>query len=404
MNRQKIFFIIISFVVFGSALAVAAILMTHSAKEKKLSAKDNSSFSGAAASPVISYPSLSGNAFRSDKGDDVVLPQIQNNGALSLSITNSSSVSSANAHIAQIVPSNSSQITTSSTTSAQKPPTTVFLALPDVPDSEITIEASGVSTTLSYLTYFNTHAKDIAFDVTKFNNVLKDKYGIVLVAPALVEKAIADKNFSEITSSLAVQEEFTEAEIKFLKSMPVAGTAIAVNKENIGMEELTVNLINQALAVSAGSVQENNFINYYNQFAATTASARQNFVDQSGLLSRSKPANLFDRILGALGIRSVAKAQIADIPFGGLVSLVTPCPCDLGFNVTVGPPSPSSVFVPEPFLETPLFFDFKTMLPGTWWLGLNDWDVLVPCGEAPACEPVNLGAEVIIVGTSLPAP
>ena len=140
----------------------------------------------------------------------------------------------------------------SSTLSTEKPATTTLLALPDVPDSEINISSSGVSSTLDYLTYFGVHSQNIAFNSKEFNSVLKDRNGIVLFVPGLIDKAIADNNFLEIASSLLVQEQFTEAEINFLKSMPVTGTAVAINKENIGLEELEVGLVNKAIAVSFG--------------------------------------------------------------------------------------------------------------------------------------------------------
>lgn len=291
----------------------------------------------------------------------------------------------------------------SSSLAAEKPATTALLALPNVPDSEIVISPSGVSTAISYLAYFGANLKNINFNDEEFGNVLKGKNGVLLSVPGLIEKAIADNNFPEVANSLTIQQKFIKAEVIFLESIPVSGNAVAINKENIGLEELSSGLVDKALAVAAGSLSRNDFISYDNQFNATAEAARQGFVAQSGVLSLNKTPSFFDRILAALGIGTAAKAQSADAPFGGMVTVLEPCPCSLGTVVYVGPPVPADLFVPDAFLLTPLFFADKTMSIGAWWLGLYD-DIsppipcLVPSGAA--CIPIDLGQEVIMTGTS----
>jgi hypothetical protein len=263
---------------------------------------------------------------------------------------------------------------------------------------------SGASTALDYLIHFNTNAQKIAFNGKNFDDVLKDKNGITLFVPDLIEKAISDDNFREVANSLKVQQEFIEAEINFLEAMPVTGAAIAINKENIGLEELTDGVIDKALAVAAGALSKNDFINYYNQYDATVGIARQNFSAQVALASSPKSESFFSRVLGMLGIGSTAKAQTTIIPFGGQITFLQPCPCTLGFNLVLGPPVPADLFVFAALLETPLFFADKTMVPTAWWLGLYDPEIQIPCAQLPVCEPTDIGGLVIMTGTSPPTP
>lgn len=281
----------------------------------------------------------------------------------------------------------------------------VALAMPAVADSDITIDASGVATVKDYLGYFNQHSvKDILFDSSRFNNVLKDENGILLFTPGLLSKAIADSNFAEVHVSLLAQKDFANAEIVFLKKIKVTGDAIAVSKQAIGMEELVVQLIDKAMAVESGAVTKNDFLVFYQAFNLTASTAHQKLLAQSGALAVTPSPSWFDRILGALHL--TAQAQVvnpAAVPFGGRIVTPIPCLCDLGFWIVVGPPRPASLFVPFAFLATPLFYLDKSLTPGVWWLGLYNPIAQIPCltGLPPFCVPAGFGGEIIMTGTSL---
>ena len=369
MNRQKIVFLTASLAVLGCALLVFFIVIARPAnKNKPLGDNQNPSFSYVTSTTATFSPaSRPSNAFINEGNNNIVLPQSPNNEtALPTSPTGSASTEISGAKAASL---SDVQNIISSALSAKKPATATLLALPNVPDSEIVISPSGVSTALNYLTYFGTHSKDVIFDGKKFDNVLKDKNGIILFVLGLIEKAIADNNFPEVTSSLSIQKEFTEAEINFLKSIPVSGIAIAINKENIGLEELTAGVIDKALAVSSGLVSKNDFINYYNQFNATAESVRRGFVAQSGVLSLNKPTSLADRILGILGIGTAANAQAVDVPFGGTIDLLQPCPCNLGVNVVIGPPSARRSFCAPCISRDTTFFRLQDDVRGRMVVG-----------------------------------
>lgn len=289
-------------------------------------------------------------------------------------------------------------------TSSQVPltPSASLLALPDVPDNQIAIDPAGAATAMDLLLYFNEHYNNIAFNGQQFDSVLKDKNGVVLFTPGLINKAIADNNFAEIHDSLLVQENFAAAEINFFESIKVTGQAVALDKEAIGLEDLTIQLINNAINVGSGSMSKNNFLSFYGQFNATVKNAQQGFVAQSGILSMNPSPDFWDRWLSMFGMGTPAQAQSAGTPFGGTVLVIQPCPCDVGVNVTIGSPVPASIFVPIAFLSSPLFFSDEALEVGAWWLGLDNVAVQVPCAQAPACEPTDLGATIIMTGTSPP--
>jgi len=275
-----------------------------------------------------------------------------------------------------------------------------YLSVPIVPDAELNITPLGASNTADYFKYFNGHFRDVPFDVTRFDLALKDKNGTVLFLNDLVEMALAAHNFSGIRGSLAIQRDFAEAEIKFMKSIKVTGSAIEVNREAIGFEMLSVDVIDKAFAVASGTLPESDFISYYGRFVATAQAAHQRLISQSGILSLAaeKQPTWISGLLQRLGIKALA--QSVNPPFGGTVITDVPCPCDAGEWVTIGSPVPASLFVPWAFIASPVFFPFKALHPGAWWLGLYNPVVEVPCLVPPVCSLVGTGGEIIMAGTS----
>ncbi len=270
---------------------------------------------------------------------------------------------------------------------------TPTFALPNIPDSEIAISSSGVATTMGYLIYLSTHPSGVSFDPQKFSAALKQGTSTPLFIEDLISKAVADDNFSEISSSLLIHQGFINAEINFLKSIGVTGNAVTLDKETIGFEELTLDLINNALAVGSGKMSESDFLNYYQEFNRTASLANQQLLGQVGLLPSPS---------GQSWLVPTAFAQGAGVPFGGpIVGVPIDCLCDFGLLVIIGPPVPAQLFVSYLFLETPLFFLDKSLLPGSYWLGLYNPLAPIPCAELPVCEPIDVGGPVILTGTSL---
>ncbi len=256
-----------------------------------------------------------------------------------------------------------------------------------------------MATAFDYLKHFSGNFQKVAFDGKNFDGVLKDKSGNVLFVNDLIQKALIDNNFGEIHASLVVQRDLANADISFMKTIKVTGAAVALNKQAIGFEELTIALINNVLGVEDGTVSKNNFLNYYSQFFATAAAAHQQLVAESNVVPMATDSgNWFTKILAWFGVK--AFAQSVNPPFGGQVITIVPCPCDLGSWITIGTPVPASLFVPWVFMASPLFFPFKAVHPGAWWLGLYNPLVQIPCLVPPLCTPIGAGGDIIMAGTS----
>ncbi len=309
-----------------------------------------------------------------------------------------------------------------------------LLPLPAVADSEVAANPSGVATTLDFLSYFSAHStQGLVFDDKKFDTTLKDPNGVVLFTPELIEKAVADNDFAEIRSSLLVQKDFANAEIVFLSSIKVTGNAIAVDKETIASEKLLIQLIDKAIAVGDGTLKKDELASFYKEFLATMSASRGQLLAKTGLLSLGEDkgwlAKLQDGFFGALaGVERVFAASstsgsggggggggiggfgdiaggIANLlitPFGGQIGVPVPCPCSGGYWIIVGPPRPTSLFVPIPFIASPLFYANKSLIPSTWWLGIANPFAQIPCLSGAACTPVGIGQVIIMAGTSLP--
>jgi hypothetical protein len=281
-------------------------------------------------------------------------------------------------------------------------PVAATLSLPDVSDGEISIDPSGTATTHDYIVYFASHYADVSFDNARFASVLKDKNGVILFAPALVEQALTDGNFQKIHDSLLALKDFSLAKIVFLKSIKVTSAAIPLDKETIAFEKLNVTLINDALAVESDSLSKDKLSQFYGQFMAAAGEASQNLLQQSGVFSLGIHENFFTRIMQALGLEHPTFAQSMG-SFGGQITVIVPCPCSAGYLVTIGPPVPASLFVSVAFLSSPLFFLNKMSTPGTWWLGLSspaEAPCLVP-SPPTGCVPAGIGSVVYMAGTSL---
>jgi hypothetical protein len=266
----------------------------------------------------------------------------------------------------------------------------IALSLPNVSDSELTISPDGAASPLDYMIAFNADYKNINFDHSRFDDVLKDDNGVPLFIPSLVERAIADNNFSEIKDSLRVQRDFANADIALMKSIKVATGAVSFNKEVIGTEELTVQLADDALDVSSGDLSRKDFDNFNDSFSQTVEHLHDDYAHDMEIAFsiKSRRSEGFWKNL----TNAISPVALADVPgvtshFGGKITAIVPA--IFAVFVTISPPIPAEITVPDVFLATPLFFSMKSMIPGSWCIGLYE--------TAPP-------ETVIMMGTSLPVP
>lgn len=276
-----------------------------------------------------------------------------------------------------------------------------ILPLPSVNDEELTIRNEGFRTTQEYLSYFAAHSRNIPFSFEKMGNVLKDEYGVSLLPFALVERALADGNYSAVRPSLDVYRELTEKEISFLRSIPVTEDAAELNRKMIAFEKLYLMLDEKFARLSAGEIPRSEFDSWYERYQRTAA--YHHGVLAKGLDIARREKGLLYRIARFVGLGELAVAITpSPIPFGGLITLVTPCDCPpTGLQAKVGPPVPGVYYFTTPFMKSPLFFPFKAVHPKAYTLGLF---VVVSapltCLKLPTCVEV-LPTVVIMAGTSI---
>ncbi len=384
MNRSRtILLLVISGVVVTSIVAIALL------RAIQLKNGAGSAIQNQAVSQPAQTSSLPASGFL--PGGSVALNGQSSAASSEPPIVNGKPVTSLN-DVAQIIAASSSASSTVAATHVE------LLPLPDVPDGAIAIDPSGAATRVEYLEYFNVHAGDIPFDKNKFNAVMKDKNGVVLFTQDLIDKALGDGDFQEVGNSLLVQKEFAEAEIVFLKSIKVTGDAIALDKKTIGVEELLVDLIDKSFAVASGSLAKNDFVAFYHQFMVTVGSERRQLVARSLMFHLSSDDGWLTHAFQVFG--TTVQAQAVSTPFGGEISVPIPCPCSAGVWIVVGPPFPASIFVPFAFMATPLFYNYKSSVPGAWWLGLYSIEAQIPCLSGAACAPIGSGGLIIMAGTS----
>ncbi len=389
MNRQKIIAGVALIIVFVGA-AIIFWKFPQKTKSSPISLNDQNSLPISTSTQVP----MASNAFLSPVSDGISLPganqdvQVPVSSSDSLPLLRSKPQTSAslpltgNEENGIVLPSNSS---TSPTTSQ-----IVSLPLPNVSDSELTIGADGAASPLDYVMAFDADYKKVDFDYSRFNTVLKDNNGVPLFIPSLIEKAIADNNFFEIRDSLEVQKDFANADIALMKSIKVADGAVSFDKEVVGTEELTVQLADDALDVSSGDLSRGDFDNFNDSFSLTVGQLHDDFTrDMEVALSAGSP-----RAKSFLGSFAdiISPAAFADTPgvsshFGGKITAIVPA--IFAVFVTISPPVPAEITVPDAFLATPLFFSMKSMVPGSWCIGLYE--------TAPP-------ETVIMMGTSLPVP
>ncbi len=278
------------------------------------------------------------------------------------------------------------------------------LPWPAVSDQEITVSSSGISSTLAYLAYFSKNIINIPVDKTLFTAGEKDASGTPLFTPELVSEITAGNGTPNTYQSLINQQKIAQAEITFLRSVAVDINIAPLDKEVIGSEELTLDLIQKALGVRSGATTIGELSQYDAEYSATINAAQTQLFQSTQNISASHPkqAPWFDVVLHWLGFRTSAQAQSASgfTPFGGQVLFTTPCPCSAGEWMGIGSPAPASIFASYAWMASPLFYQYHSLRLGAWWLGLYDPTTPVPCLSIISCATTGEGGLVITAGTS----
>lgn len=288
------------------------------------------------------------------------------------------------------------------------PPTLVpprqdeILTLPEVLESDLVVYQGGVKNLQTYLEYFNAHSNEINFNYgEKFTSVLRDGSGIPLFPVDLIEKATKENDFASIHNSLLIFKEFFSAKINFLKSIKVWGDALEVNKIMIGLDKLTLNLMDKTYDFESGKITKIDFEDFFKKYKATGLFYGFQFTEKLNASSSIQSKGFINDLFAVFGLTKIARAF--GLPFGGLIAVSIPCFCSFGVNLIVGPPIGGNFYISFATIASPALFAFKAIHPGAFILG--NYVIGSPgCWQPaiPVCIPINFPfATITIAGTSI---
>lgn len=272
-----------------------------------------------------------------------------------------------------------------------------ILELPVPKEEELAVDTRGARNFDSYLDQFILKATNIGFPYQRYNLIAKDENGIVLSPERLVQKALQENDFSRLEESFAITKEFLIYKVNDLLQIKVTGDAISINKLVIGFDKLTIELMNQATAVARGKENLTNFESYYQKYNHTADYYAGEILKKQGGVALRKSGNLLARIIDDLGLREIAYA--ATKPFGGKISMVVLCGCELGLMVHVGDPVGGTFFISS--YSSRIFANFAPIM-NRWILG-NYKSGSPTCSEPTpgGCVLIEEGeGTVTIAGTS----
>ena len=303
--------------------------------------------------------------------------------------------------------------TTSSFTDLSKikdsvsPPTLIpprqdeILTLPEVVESDLVIDQAGVKNLQTYLEYFNAHSNEIIFNYgEKFASVLKDESGIPLFPVDLIEKASKENNFASIHNSLSIFEEFFSAKINFLKSIKVWGDALGINKTMIGLDKLTLDLMDKTLDFESGKITKADFEDFFKKYKATGLFYNFQFTEKFNASSSIQSRGFINDLFALFGLTKIARAF--GFPFGGVILFTIPCLCSGGVSLIVTAPIGGNFYISFATIASPAFFLYRMLHPGALILGNfvigspGCWEPAIPC------IPINFPLVTItMAGTSI---
>lgn len=279
-----------------------------------------------------------------------------------------------------------------------------ILVLPEVNQNEMAIDQNGAKSLEAYLEYFNAHSNEINFNYgEKFASVLKDENGVPLFPVDLIEKATKENNFASIHDSLLIFKEFFSAKINFLQPIKVWGDAIEINKIMIGLDKLTIDLMDKALDFESGKITKASFEDFFKKYKATGLFYGFQFTEKLNASSSFQSSGFINDLLATFGLTKIARAL--GLPFGGLITVSVPCFCSFGVSLIVGPPIGGNFYISFATIASPALFAFKAIHPGAWILGNyvpGSPGCWVPAPPPVFCALINIPfATITIAGTSL---
>jgi len=257
-----------------------------------------------------------------------------------------------------------------------------LLKPPEVKDDEIQISPTGYSDILEYLKFYFTginfnkdpNLSQFFQDISK---EIEEKKKVPSFFSFVYIKDYLDgnkNNLTEINKRLLFLKRFYEVRIEELKKIKIAFNLKDIHKKFLVHDYLEIILIDKFFEYQQGKISKGDMVKIlkeYEDFRAKLSREIQNII-LSFNKTKSNYSLFFYSIINKLFFIKETKAiTLPFIPFGGIITVVIPCPCSFGFTIIISPPVPAAIYVPFPFLASPLNFMWKLIVvPGVWALGL----------------------------------
>ena len=208
------------------------------------------------------------------------------------------------------------------------------LPYPSVAISELTIQKNGARTLRDFITQIILRSAQVKLSKERYDALLKDKQGIILLPVPLIERALAKKNFTEVRPSLLILKDFIGEQEQFVRSVPVRANNASAGKLIVGFQRLTMNLIDKALDREVGKVSAQEFQNYFLAYTYTANNFYNSMENAKSIaLSPDIPARHEVFSLGRFMeselqlFANMANAQSVFTPFGGKINEVDSSDC-----------------------------------------------------------------------------
>ncbi|MEK7110493.1 MAG: hypothetical protein AAB867_01420 [Patescibacteria group bacterium] len=278
---------------------------------------------------------------------------------------------------------------------------TPILELPPVGAGELRISNDGLANFEEYVKYSIAHAADVFPSGDKQKAILAAD-GSLISPQEIVSAAIKNNDFSSITTPLLAFKEVLDAKIKLMTSIKIRDEVVSINKTMIGIDKLTIELIDLAVKTADSKNTLSELDGFYKRYEATTNFYHNEFQAKYGRVNYSENQSVFGRALGFLS--SVANAQSYGLPFGGAITYVgyttCSCPAALGDLVTVGPPIGGVFYLSLYVKASPALFLYKSIKTGSLIKGLNIPGLGICLTTGSPCSTLGTYGAIIMAGTS----
>ncbi len=208
------------------------------------------------------------------------------------------------------------------------------LPLPHISAGEFPVGTGGAKTITEYMTQVAINGSRVSLTKKEFDQLLKWADRRILLPQELIELALLENSFSKIQNSLRVFLNLYAKQDALLTSIPVSSPGIKIAEQMIGIERLTVLLMRHATEVSAGTMSEKEFNDFYEKYKNTSRAVRDALVENpSSRESRSLAGHIErsrERLSGIFSLfipSALAQMGAGAQPFGGDIDEVNSDNC-----------------------------------------------------------------------------